>query len=89
MIIFGEQVRIGQVAVSYQDISVNVGPYRRPAAGFWEEQEKEHNFVFEQTTTVEDLVETLRTIGLETEMIIHIIKAIDKAGSLYGNLVVQ
>jgi len=89
VIIFGEQVRIGKVAVSYQDISVNVGPYRRPVAGFWEEEEKEHNFLFEQTTTVEDLVETLRAIGLETEMIIHIIKAIDKAGSLYGVLVIQ
>ncbi|UCF96529.1 MAG: flagellar basal body P-ring protein FlgI [Spirochaetaceae bacterium] len=89
VIIFGEQVRIGKVAVSYQDISVNVGPYGRPAGSFWAEDETERNFVFEQTTTVEDLVETLRTIGLETEMIIHIIKAIDRAGSLYGNLVVQ
>jgi len=89
VIIFGEQVRIGTVAVSYQDISVNVGPYGRPVGGLWDEEEKEHNFVFDQTTTVEDLVDTLRTIGLETPMIINIIKAIDRAGSLYGTLVVQ
>ncbi len=89
VIIFGEQVRIGKVAVSYQDISVNVGPYGRPAGALWDEEDTEHNFLFDQTTTVEELVNTLRTIGLETQMIIHIIKAIDRAGSLYGTLIVQ
>jgi flagellar P-ring protein precursor FlgI len=89
VIIFGEQVRIGKVAVSYQDISVDVGPYGRPAGWLRDEEEREHNFVFDQTTTVEQLVDTLRTVGLETQMIIHIIKAIDRAGSLYGTLVVQ
>lgn len=89
VIIFGEQVRIGKVAVSYQDISVNIGPYGRPAGGLWDEEEREHNFVFDQTTTVEELVDALRTIGLETQTIIHIIKAIDRAGSLYGTLIVQ
>ena len=87
VIIFGERVRIGKVAVSYKDISVDVSPYRAPAP--WEEQQSEQNFVFEETTTVEDLVETLKTIGLDTQAIIHIMKAIDKAGSLYGTLVVQ
>jgi len=89
VIIFGEQVRIGKVAVSYQHISVNIGPYGRPAGGLWDEEEREHNFVFDQTTTVEELVDALRTIGLETQTIIHIIKAIDRAGSLYGTLIVQ
>ena len=89
VIIFGEQVRIGKVAVSYQDISVSVSPYGRSTSGLWDEQDSERNFVFEETTTVEDLVETLRTIGLETEMIIRIVKAIDSAGSLYGTLIVQ
>jgi flagellar P-ring protein precursor FlgI len=89
VIIFGEQVRIGKVAVSYQDITVNVSPYGRSAGGLWDEEETEQNFVFDQTTTVEELVDTLRTIGLETQAIINIIKAIDRAGSLYGTLVVQ
>jgi flagellar P-ring protein precursor FlgI len=88
VIIFGEQVRVGKVAVSYQDISVNVGPYGRPA-GLLDEEDSERNFVFDQTTTVEELVDTLKTVGLETEMIIHIVKAIDRAGSLYGTLIVQ
>jgi flagellar P-ring protein precursor FlgI len=89
VIIFGEQVRIGKVAVSYQDISVDVGPYGRPAGWLGVGEETENNFIFDQTTTVEQLVDTLRTVGLETQMIIHIIKAIDRAGSLYGTLVVQ
>jgi len=89
VIIFGERVRIGQVAVSYKDISVSVSPFRRPAGGLLAEEDSERSFVFEETATVEDLVETLRSIGLETEMIIHIIKAIDRAGSLYGTLIVN
>jgi flagellar P-ring protein precursor FlgI len=89
VIIFGERVRIGQVAVSYKDISVSVSPYRRPTGGLWDEEEAGRSFVFEETTSVETLVETLRSIGLETEVIIYIIKAIDRAGSLYGTLIVN
>jgi len=89
VIIFGERVRIGQVAVSYKDISVSVSPYRRPTGGLLDEEEAERSFLFKETATVEDLVETLRSIGLETEMIIYIIKAIDRAGSLYGTLIVN
>jgi len=89
VIIFGERVRIGQVAVSYKDISVSVSPYRRPTGGLLDEEEAERSFIFKETATVEDLVETLRSIGLETEMIIYIIKAIDRAGSLYGTLIVN
>ena len=51
--------------------------------------ETTQHFLIEETTTVEDLVQTLRTIGVETETIIHIIKAIDKAGSLYGTLILM
>ena len=89
VIIFGERVRIGKVAVSYRNISVNVGPFGRTAGGLLDGQTAEQNFTFEETTTVEDLVETLRAIGLDTEMIIPIIKAIDRAGSLYGTLIIM
>ncbi len=89
VIIFGERVRIGKVAVSYRDISVNVGPFGRTAGGLLDGQKAEQNFTFEETATVEDLVEILRAIGLDTEMIIPIIKAIDRAGSLYGTLIIM
>jgi flagellar P-ring protein precursor FlgI len=86
VIIFGERVRIGKVAVSYKEVSVDVGAYRSLASGG---EQGHQQFTLEETTTVEDLVAALRTIGLETETIINIIKAIDRAGALYGTLVVM
>jgi flagellar P-ring protein precursor FlgI len=99
VIIFGERVRIGKVAVSYGEVSVNVGTtgaYGFSAYGIFGaagsagtgENEKQH-FVFDETTTVEALVDTLRTIGLGTEAIIPIIQAMDKAGALFGKLVIM
>jgi flagellar basal body P-ring protein FlgI len=41
----------------------------------------------QENTTVEELVDALRTVGLDTETVIQLMKAIDKAGSLYGTLV--
>jgi flagellar P-ring protein precursor FlgI len=85
IIIFGEKVRIGKVAVSYKDISVRVGAglaLSQAAEG------KPQQFTMGENTTVEELVNTLRTIGLDTETVIHLLRAIDKAGSLYGTLVV-
>jgi flagellar P-ring protein precursor FlgI len=98
VIIFGERVRIGKVAVSYRDVTVNVGAagayaprsgsFGTAASAAFGEQERQH-FTFGETTTVEELVETLRAIGLGTEAIIPIIQAIDKAGALFGKLVIM
>ncbi|MBN1834692.1 MAG: flagellar basal body P-ring protein FlgI, partial [Spirochaetales bacterium] len=94
VIIFGERVRVGKVAVSYRDVSVSVGGVS-PYAGYYgrmaatsQELEDQH-FLFGESTTVEELVDTLRAIGLGTEAIIPIIQAIDKAGALYGKLVIM
>jgi flagellar P-ring protein precursor FlgI len=87
IIIFGERVRIGKVAVSYQDVSVRVGGL--PAWGAQASPEKPEQFTLQENTTVEELVTALRTVGLETETVIQLIKAIDKAGSLFGTLVIQ
>lgn len=89
VIIFGERVQIGKVAVSYKEVSVDVGAYRAYPGLALREQEGKQNFTLEETTTVEDLVAALRTIGLETETIINIIRAIDRAGALYGTLIVM
>ncbi len=86
IIIFGEKVRIGKVAVSYKAINLTVGAFR---TGFAAEEEKKRNFVIEEIATVEDLVNTLQTIGLDTETIIGLMKAIDRAGSLYGKLIIM
>lgn len=85
IIIFGEKVRIGKVAVSYKDVSVRVGsgPAFSQAA-----ESKPEQFTIGESTTVEELVNTLRAIGLNTETVIHLLMAIDKAGSLYGTLII-
>ena len=104
VIIFGERVRIGKVAVSYREVTVNVGagsgypsswtgsgaPGSLGASGWGDLDgaEKQH-FAFGETTTVEELVATLRAIGLGTEAIIPIIQAIDRAGALFGRLVIM
>ena len=86
VIIFGEQVRIGKVAVSYKDVSVRIGT---PAAlRQLSNEQKPEQFTMNENTTVEELVSTLRAIGIDTETVIHLLKAIDKAGSLYGALII-
>jgi len=84
IIIYGERVRIGKVAVSYKDISLKVGAVPLLTTP---EQKPEH-FTMNENTTVEDLVGTLRSIGIDTETVIQLLKAIDQAGSLYGTLVI-
>ncbi|GAH83600.1 unnamed protein product, partial [marine sediment metagenome] len=64
IIIFGEEVRIGKVAVSYKSIKVSVSPLITP---LMEEEEPKEHFTIEETTTVEELVNTLQTIGLKGE----------------------
>ena len=87
VIIFGEQVRIGKVAVSYKDVSVRIGT---PAAlRQLSNEQKPEQFTMNENTTVEELVSTLRAIGIDTETVIYLLKAIDKAGSLYGALIIM
>ncbi len=83
IIIFGEKVRIGKVAASYQAVEVRIGAYA------YNEEEREPHFVLEETATVDDLVKSFQTIGLKTEIIIGLLKAIDRAGSLYGQLIIM
>jgi flagellar P-ring protein precursor FlgI len=82
VIIVGENVRIGKVAVSYKSIKVSVG------TSVWDEEDAPTNFVMEETASVDDLISTLRTVGLEAEVILGIMQAIDRAGALYGRLIV-
>ncbi|MCD6121012.1 MAG: flagellar basal body P-ring protein FlgI [Spirochaetales bacterium] len=81
VIIMGENVRIGKVAVSYKTAKITVGYTRN--------NENDKSFVMKETTTVNDFVDTLKTIGLKTDAVIAILKAIDRAGALYGELIVM
>jgi flagellar P-ring protein precursor FlgI len=88
IIIFGEQVRIGKVGVSYKDVSVQVGVLPAYRLGMESSPNKPEQFALKENTTVEELVDALRAVGLDTETVIRLIKAIDKAGALYGTLVI-
>jgi flagellar P-ring protein precursor FlgI len=82
VIIMGEKVRIGKVAVSYKDMSVTVG------TGSWGEEKVPTTFMLEETTSVDNFVAALQAVGLVPAAIIEILKTIDKAGALYGVLVI-
>jgi len=81
VIIMGENVRIGKVAVSYKSAKITVG--------YSGGNRKDVPFVIEETTTVNDFVDTLKTIGLKADAVISILKAIDRAGALYGELIIM
>lgn len=82
VIIIGENVRISKVAVSYKAMNITVGT---PLFG---QNENPNNFIIEDTTSVNDFVDTLTAFGLETDTIIEILKAIERAGALYGKLII-
>jgi flagellar P-ring protein precursor FlgI len=83
VIVMGEKVRIGKVAVSYKSAKVSVGISPRDAI------DKPDLFVIGDTTTVDEFVSTLKTVGLKTDVIIGVLQAIEKAGALYGSLLVM
>ncbi len=83
VVIIGENVRISKVAVAYKDVEVTVG-----AAAYTDVEKSPRQFVVPETTGVEDFVKTLKEVGLSTDVIIGILKALDRAGALYGTLIV-
>jgi flagellar P-ring protein precursor FlgI len=84
VIIMGEQVKIGKVAVSWKAGSITVGTSFGGASG-----DKKEQFVLQDTVTIADFVSAMKDIGLNTDTIIAILKAIEDAGSLYGTLIVN
>jgi flagellar P-ring protein precursor FlgI len=89
IIVMGEQVRIGKVAVSYRTARVTVGTLT--GAGLYSSglDRSDPLFVVPDTTSVDDFVSALKAVGLKTEVIIGILQAVEKAGALYGTLVVM
>ncbi len=82
IIIIGEDVRIGKVAVSYESMNISIG------TSIFGQAENPNHFIIDDTTSVNDFVDALTTFGLETETIIEILKAIERAGALYGKLII-
>jgi flagellar P-ring protein precursor FlgI len=83
VIVMGDKVRIGKVAVSFKNVRVSVGATQRQTST------QPNIFVVEDTTTVDDFVNTLKSVGITTDVIIGILQAIEKSGSLFGTLVIM
>lgn len=82
VIVMGEKVRIGKVAVSYRTARVTVGAVA-PAST------SSDIFVIDETTTVDDFVAALKAVGLKADVIIGVLKAVEQAGALYGTLLIM
>jgi flagellar P-ring protein FlgI len=82
LIVMGEKVRIGKVAVSYRAAKVTVGAGSAANAA-------PDAFVIADTTTVDDFVSALKAVGLKADVIIGVLQAVEKAGALYGSLVIM
>ena len=83
IVVMGGNVKIGNVAVSYRGDQISVG------SGFGNDDSEKEQFVLDEETSVGELVTVMQEIGLSTNIIIEIVKAIDKAGALYGKLVIM
>ena len=83
VIVMGEKVRIGKVAVSYRTTRVTVGAAPAGTAN------APDVFVIGDTTTVDDFVSALKNVGLKADIVIGVLEAVDKAGALFGTLVIM
>jgi flagellar P-ring protein FlgI len=82
VIVMGEKVRIGKVAVSYRTAKVSVGAGSSAASA-------PDIFVLGDTTTVDDFVSALKAVGMKADVIIGVLQAVERAGALFGSLVIM
>ena len=87
VIVMGEKVRIGKVAVSYRTARVTVGS--GSGTGSSGAAATPDVFVIGDTTTVDDFVAALKAVGLKADVIIGVLQAIERAGALFGSLVIM
>lgn len=84
IIVLGTDVRIGEVAVSYGKTRLSVSSVVPTRSSM----NVESTTVL-RGTTIGELVDTLQAVGLPADTVIEIIKAIDRAGALYGRLIIM
>ena len=88
VVVVGQNVRIGKVAVSYKNTRITIGG-ADITSPYWGLDQGKNPFVIGNTATVDDLVKVLQDAGVTGDTIIEILKAIDRAGALYGKLIVM
>lgn len=86
IVVSGQNVRIASVAVSIKGAKVSIGKQNQNSD--WGGTNTSEQFSLPNVATVQDLVSTLQQLGLTTDQLIAVLKAINQAGALYGRLVV-
>lgn len=86
VVVAGRFVRIAKVAVSVKGAKITIGADSSSSSPSVSQDKASEQFLMEETRTVEDLVTMLQQIGLDTDTVIEVLQAIDKAGALYGTL---
>ena len=85
IVVVGEHVKIGRVAITYRDTKIEIGTQRSRSNS----TNGSSILSFPEVPTVDDLVQLLQAAGLDTDNIIEILKAIEQAGALYGRLIIM
>lgn len=75
VVVMGQNVRLGSATVSVRGAKISIGERRTSEQGR-----------ISTTTSVEDLVSLLQSLGLSTDVIIDVLEALSRAGALYGTL---
>lgn len=78
-IVMGGDVKISEVVVSKEGMTVRIEKTGQNASAA----------TFRESASVNDIVDSLNYIGASTQDIISILKAINDAGALHGNLIVK
>ncbi len=75
VVVMGQNVRLGAATVSVRGAKISIGDRRASEQGR-----------IQSTTSVEDLVSLLQSLGLSTDIIIDVLEALSRAGALFGTL---
>ena len=85
LIVYGENVRIGSVGITYGNAKLDI----RPVYNLLAKEDAKNTFLFPQNSSIGDLITILQELDLDTETIIEMIKVIDEAGALFGKLIIR
>lgn len=86
VIVIGDNVMIGQVAVTHKNVSIQTGdePARGPLIEVVQDSGSSSS-----TTRLKALVDALNALKVDSQSIIDIIKSLERSGDLYGQLVIE
>lgn len=85
-IVMGGEVKISQVMLSREGITVRVDVAKQGAK---EASAKGSSALLKESSTIKDLVDSLNYIGASTRDIISILKALKDAGALHAELIIR